>query len=70
VPKLAGINHLRAIRALEKAGFRIIRQGAHVMMGCGSLRLVIPRANPIDAYTMGSIVKKSGLTIEEFKELL
>jgi len=27
MPKIPGINHLRAVRALEKAGFRIVRQG-------------------------------------------
>ena len=30
--KLPGINHLDAVRALEKAGFRIARQGKHVVM--------------------------------------
>jgi hypothetical protein len=28
------------------------------------------KANPINAYTMGTIIKGSGLTIEEFKKLL
>jgi len=32
MPKLPGINHLRAIKALEKAGFHIDRQGKHVFM--------------------------------------
>jgi hypothetical protein len=32
--------------------------------------LTIPRANPVNAFTMGGIVKDSGLTIEEFKKLL
>jgi hypothetical protein len=27
VPKIPGVNHLQAVRALEKAGFRISRQG-------------------------------------------
>ncbi|HEX4707172.1 MAG TPA: type II toxin-antitoxin system HicA family toxin [Candidatus Udaeobacter sp.] len=49
MPKLPGINHLRAIRALEKAGFHIDRQGRHVFMSKGSLRVVIPRNNPVDA---------------------
>jgi predicted RNA binding protein YcfA (HicA-like mRNA interferase family) len=30
VPKIPGVNHLRAIQALEKAGFNVIRQGKHV----------------------------------------
>ena len=27
MPKLPGINHLRAIKAFEKAGFQVVRQG-------------------------------------------
>jgi hypothetical protein len=32
--------------------------------------VVVPRNNPVDAYTMGAIVRDAGMTIEEFKELL
>ncbi len=32
MPKLPGINHLNAVRALEKAGFHIARQGKHIVM--------------------------------------
>jgi predicted RNA binding protein YcfA (HicA-like mRNA interferase family) len=35
VGKIPGINHLDAIRALEKAGFGIIRQGKHAVMSNG-----------------------------------
>ena len=70
MPKLPGINHLRAIRALEKAGFHIDRQGKHVFMSKGPLRVVIPHNNPVDAYTMAAIVRDAGLTNEQFKELL
>jgi len=70
MPKLPGVNHLRAIRALEKAGFRIDRQGKHIFLSKGPLRVVVPRNNPVDAYTMAAIVRDSGLTIEQFKDLL
>jgi predicted RNA binding protein YcfA (HicA-like mRNA interferase family) len=46
VPKLPGVNHLNAIRALEKAGFWVERQGGHVVMTNGSRTLTIPRHNP------------------------
>ncbi len=36
----------------------------------GERIVIIPRANPVDAYTMAGIVKDAGLTLEEFKELL
>ncbi|HEX6370665.1 MAG TPA: type II toxin-antitoxin system HicA family toxin [Longimicrobium sp.] len=53
--KIPGINHLDAIRALEKAGFRIIRQGKHVVMSNGDRIVVVPRNNPVNAFTMGGI---------------
>lgn len=70
MPKLPGINHLRAIKAFEKAGFKIIRQGKHISMSNGEKVIVIPRGNPVNAFTMAGIVKDAGLTIEEFKQLL
>jgi hypothetical protein len=39
-------------------------------MARGQTRLIIPRHNPIDAFTMGSIVTRVGLTAEEFRNLL
>ena len=68
--KLAGIPHLKAVRALEKAGFRIVRQSKHIVMSDGERILTIPRSNPVDAYTMGGIIRDAGLTIEKFRELL
>jgi predicted RNA binding protein YcfA (HicA-like mRNA interferase family) len=70
VTKLAGIHHLRAVAALEKAGFRVLRQGAHIVMTDGTRILTIPRHNPINAFTMGGIVRDAGLNLEQFRELL
>jgi predicted RNA binding protein YcfA (HicA-like mRNA interferase family) len=70
VAKLAGVNHLDAVRALEKAGFRVVRQGKHIAMTDGNRFLSIPRHNPIKAFTMGGIVRDAGLTIDEFRRLL
>ena len=71
MPKIPGINHLQAVRALKKANFSIVRQGKqHIVMSDGSRFLTIPRKNPINSYTMGGIVKDAGLTVEKFKKLL
>jgi hypothetical protein len=42
------------VRALEKAGLKIIREGKH----------------PVPAVTMGGVVRDAGLSVEEFKKLL
>ena len=70
MPKLPGVNHQRAIRALERSGFRIIRQGRHVVMSDGVRILTIPRHDPVNAITMGGIVRDARLTIEQFRRLL
>jgi predicted RNA binding protein YcfA (HicA-like mRNA interferase family) len=71
MPKLPGVNHLQAVRVLEKAGFKIVRQGKkHIVMSDGTRFLTIPRNNPINAFTMGGIVKDAGLALEKFRKLL
>ena len=70
MPGVPGVNHLDAVRALEKAGFQVIRQGKHIVMSDGNRQVTIPRHNPIKAFTMGGIVRDAGLTVEEFRRLL
>ena len=71
MPKIPGVNHLQAVRALEKAGFQIVRQGKkHIVMSDGTRFITIPRKNPINAFTMGGIVKDAALTVDKFKKLL
>jgi predicted RNA binding protein YcfA (HicA-like mRNA interferase family) len=45
MPRLPGINHLDAIRALQKVGFRVVRQTKHIIMSNGTQTLIIPRHN-------------------------
>jgi len=70
VPKVAGVNHLDAVRALKKAGFRVARQGSHIVMTDGARIVTIPRHNPVNAFTMGGIARDAGLTPEKFRKLL
>ena len=70
MPKIAGVNHLRAVAALQKAGFRILREGAHIVLTDGIRILTIPRHNPVNAFTMGGIVRDAGLSVEQFRRLL
>ena len=66
---IPGINHL-AVRALQRAGFRVVRQGRHIVMSDGTRQVTIPQHNPSKAFTLGGIVRDAGLTVEEFRCLL
>ena len=70
MPKIPSVNHLKAVKALEKAGFWVARQGKHIVMTNGERIVTIPRHNPVNALTMGGIVRDAGLTEAEFRELL
>jgi predicted RNA binding protein YcfA (HicA-like mRNA interferase family) len=70
MPKLPGVNHQRAVKAFEKAGFWVVREGKHISMTNGQRIIIIPRNNPVNSFTMAGIVKDAGFTIEEFKKLL
>jgi predicted RNA binding protein YcfA (HicA-like mRNA interferase family) len=70
LPKIPGVSHLDAVRALEKAGFRVVRQGKHIVMSNGQRILTIPRHNPVNAFTMGGIARDAGLSVDQFRELL
>ena len=70
MPRLPGVNHLQAVKALERTGFKVVRQGKHIVMSDGTRFLTIPRANPVNAFTMAGIVRDAGLSIDEFKDLL
>ena len=70
MPRIPCVPHRRAVTVLEKAGFRILREGKHITMTDGRRVITIPRANPVHAVTMGGIAKDAGLTPEEFKRLL
>lgn len=67
---IPGVNPAAAVRALERAGFRVIRQGRHIVMSDGRRILTIPRHNPVNSHTMGGIVRDAGLSPEEFRKLL
>lgn len=70
MPKLPGVSQRAAVRALEKAGFTIIRQGKHIVMSNGARTVTVPRHTTINALTMGKLAKDAGYTPEEFRALL
>ncbi len=68
--KIAGISHLRAVKALEKAGVTSGRHAKHILMTDGARILTISRHNPVDPHTMAGIVRDAGLTEQQFRDLL
>lgn len=70
MPKLSGVSHQRAVKAFQKVGYWIAREGKHITMTNGVRIITIPRNNPINSFTMAGIVKDAGLTTEDFRGLL
>lgn len=70
--RVPDLSHQRIVRALEKGGFRIIRQGKYISMYSADKRVVavIPRHNPVKRTTLARILKEIDLSVEEFLELL
>jgi predicted RNA binding protein YcfA (HicA-like mRNA interferase family) len=64
------VSSTRAQRAFEKIGFKVIRQGKHIVMSDGQHYLTIPRHNPVNPYTLRTLIRAAGLTDEQFKALL
>lgn len=70
MPSIPGVSQTDAIRVFQKLGYRVARQGKHVVMSNGKTRLIVPRHTSINALTMGAIARDAGLTPEQFRELL
>lgn len=60
----------RAVKVFKKAGFIIIGGTKHIGMIKGFRKIIIPRHNRLNPYTLKSIIKDAGLKDEEFKKLL
>ena len=70
MPRIPGVGQRDAVRIFEKLGYRVVRQGAHIVMSNGKTRLIIPRHSPINAITMGAIARDAGLTPDQFRAQL
>ena len=71
--KLPLVSGVKAVKAFSRAGWKIARQtGSHVIMiKQGSMvTLSVPMHSEIDRGTLRKLIGLSGLSIEEFLELL
>jgi len=72
MPKPPQIRPKRLIHALERAGFRTVRQkGSHVQMKKGNLLTTVPvHPGDINPATLKSILRQAKLSVEELLKLL
>lgn len=72
MPKLPVLKPRQVIAALEKAGFRQVRQkGSHIQFKRGNLLITVPNhPGDLNPQVLRSILRQSQMTAEEFVELL
>jgi predicted RNA binding protein YcfA (HicA-like mRNA interferase family) len=71
-PPLPRISGDDATRALERAGFHRVRQrGSHLKLRSSAGRVaIVPMHRELAAGTLRSIIRQSGMTVDEFVGLL
>ncbi len=72
---LAGLSYRKVVKALQRAGFIIVRQkGSHIRLHKRTsnevIKITVPAHSPIKKGTLSRIIKDAHLTIEEFGSLL
>ena len=71
--KLPRVSSRECVRALEKAGFQNVRQkGSHITMRRDSpfAQVVVPGNRELPVGTLRSILRSTGLSVDEFIDLL
>jgi predicted RNA binding protein YcfA (HicA-like mRNA interferase family) len=73
--KLPDVSGTELVKALQKAGFIILRQkGSHVSMekidSAGQWRTIVPMHREIARGTLHDILKQTGLTRDQLRKLL
>jgi predicted RNA binding protein YcfA (HicA-like mRNA interferase family) len=63
------------LRAFGKAGYRVLPgrgKGSHVALASldGSRLLIVPNHGDVKRGTLRSLIRTSGMTVEQFRELL
>ena len=63
----------KCVTTLEKAGYRLLRQiGSHIHVRRDTpfAQVTVPNHKPIKRGTLQSIIRQSGLSVDEFLKLL
>ena len=72
MPKLAVLKPRQIIAALEKAGFRQVRQkGSHIQFKRGNLLVIVPgHPRDLNPQVLKSILRQAQMSAEELEQLL
>lgn len=71
MPKLPVISGEGLIKALQKAGFKVVRRkGSHVSLQKESFKTVVPLHSDLAKGTLLGILKQCGLSKEDLENLL
>ena len=72
MPKLPLLKPRQVMAALEKAGFRRVRQrGSHVQLKRGNLLVTVPNhPGDLNPQVLRSILRQAQITVEELTALL
>jgi predicted RNA binding protein YcfA (HicA-like mRNA interferase family) len=72
MPKLPVLKAREVMAALERAGFRLVRQrGSHAQFKRGNLLVTVPNhPGDLNPGVLRSILRQAQITPEELKELL
>jgi predicted RNA binding protein YcfA (HicA-like mRNA interferase family) len=72
MPKLPVLKPRQVIAALEKAGFRLVRQkGSHIQFKRGNLLVTVPNhPGDLNPNVLKSILRQAQMSAEEFEALL
>jgi len=67
MPKLPVVSGAEAIRALERLGFRVVRQrGSHIVLRRGNSGCVVPSHRELKLGTLAGLLKQAGVSTDEF----
>jgi predicted RNA binding protein YcfA (HicA-like mRNA interferase family) len=72
MPKLPVVSGAEAVKAFERAGWRVDRQrGSHVvLLKAGHIAsLSIPQHRELAPGTLRSLIRAAGMTVQEFSDL-
>ncbi|PKL85905.1 MAG: hypothetical protein CVV22_05065 [Ignavibacteriae bacterium HGW-Ignavibacteriae-1] len=70
---LPSISGLECVDALNRAGYKFVRQkGSHIIIRRDEpfSQITVPEHKTLDRGTLRAIIRQSGLSLDEFNELL